>query len=90
MLSKILEKRFNERAKLETKALLTKLNISYFDEKSLSHFFKEVELLVNSLVMDETEGKEIDNELLSIYNTIIDIILDNEENIDFLNKIFIK
>ena len=40
MLNKILEKRFDERAKLETKALLTKLNISHFDEKSLSHFLK--------------------------------------------------
>ena len=47
-------------------------------------------MLVNSLVMDETEGKEIDQELLSIYNTIIDIILDNEENIEFLNDLFIK
>ena len=90
MLSKILEKRFNEKAKLETKALLAKLKISHFDKKSLSYFFEEVETLVNSLVMDETEGKEIDQELLSIYNTIIDIILDNEDNFEFLNALFIK
>ena len=38
--------------------------------------------------MQECENKKIDEELLEIYDLLVDIVLDNEEDLDFLNQLF--
>ncbi len=34
------------------------------------------------------DGERVDKELLSIYDLLVDIVLDNEEDLDFLNELF--
>lgn len=38
--------------------------------------------------MKESENLPIDEELLEIYDLLTDIILDNENDLDFLNELF--
>ena len=38
--------------------------------------------------MQECEDKKIDEELLGIYDLLVDIVLDNEDDIGFLNRLF--
>ena len=40
------------------------------------------------VTMQECEDQKIDEDLLDIYDLLTDIVLDNEDNIDFLNKLF--
>jgi hypothetical protein len=40
------------------------------------------------LVNAQEDGESIDEELLKIYDLLTDIVLDNEEDLDFLNQLF--
>ena len=40
------------------------------------------------MVNSQEAGENIDEELLQIYDLLTDIVLDNEEDLEFLNKLF--
>ncbi len=88
MLSEIQKINFTPRAKEEARKILKKLGISKFI-KDTGDFISTLDLYVSSLVTQkEIEKNSIDEELLKIYDLLIDIVLDNEEDLDFLNNLF--
>ncbi len=68
--------------------MLRKLNIVKLDDVSICDLQEELDCLVASLVNTQEAGGVIDEELLEIYDLLIDIVLDNEEDLDFLNQLF--
>lgn len=68
--------------------LLKKLNIVKLDDNSIGDLQEELDFLVASLVNAQEDGETIDEELLEIYDLLTDIVLDNEEDLDFLNQLF--
>ena len=88
MLSELQKNKYTKRAQKETKKLLNKLNIAKLTNDTLCNLQEELYLLVASLVNAQEDGETIDDELLAIYDLLIDIIYDNEENLDFLNNLF--
>ena len=89
MLNEIQKSKFSLRAKEEAKKLLHKLNIEEFLSLDDSGRFIEVlDSEVAGLVSIKEENKPIDEELLEIYDLLTDIVLDNEEDLAFLNSIF--
>lgn len=88
MLNEIQQNKFTTKAKEIAQGLLKKLNIAKLDDDSICNLQDELDFLVASLVNTQEAGKTIDKELLEIYDLLIDIILDNEEDLDFLNKLF--
>lgn len=88
MLSEIQQNNFTTRAKEVAQELLKKLNIAKLDIDSVCNLQDELDFLVASLVNAKEDGENIDEELLKIYDLLVDIILDNEDNIDFLNQLF--
>ncbi len=89
MLSEIQKNKFTTKAKEIVQELLKKLNIAKLDDNSICDLQEELDLKVSSLVtMQECENKKIDEELLEIYDLLVDIVLDNEEDLDFLNQLF--
>ena len=88
MLSELQKNKYTKRAQKETKKLLNKLNIVKLTNDTLCNLQEELDFLVASLVNAQEDGETIDDELLAIYDLLIDIIYDNEENLDFLNNLF--
>ena len=89
MLSEIQKNKFTQRTKKEIKTLLSELNIAKIDNDSICILQEQLDIRVSGLVsLSECEGKQIDEELLEIYDLITDIILDNEEDLKFLNDLF--
>ena len=89
MLNEIQQNKFTARAKEVVQEILKKLNITQLDDDSVCDLQEELDLKVSSLVtMQECENKKIDDELLEIYDLLTDIVLDNEEDLDFLNQLF--
>lgn len=90
MLSEIQKNKFTVRAKAEALKLLKEMQVEEFT--SLDDSGNLIELLdckISSLVtMKESENLEIDEELLEIYDLLQDIVLDNEEDLNFLNQLF--
>lgn len=88
MLSEIQKNKFTTRVKEVVQELLKKLNIVELDDNSICELQEELDFLVASLVNTQEAGKIIDEELLEIYDLLVDIVLDNEEDLDFLNQLF--
>lgn len=89
MLSEIQKNKFTARAKEEAIKLLLKAKIEQFSSLDDSGRFIEIlDSKVASLVCSQEDGEPIDKELLKIYDLLTDIVLDNEENLDFLNNLF--
>ncbi len=88
MLSEIQKNKFTQRAKEVVQKLLKKLNIVELDDNSICDLQEELDFLVASLVNAQEDGETIDEELLEIYDLLTDIVLDNEEDLDFLNQLF--
>ena len=88
MLNNKQQKKFTMRAKEVALKLLKKLNIVKLDDNSICDLQEELDFLVASLVNTQEAGKIIDEELLEIYDLLTDIVLDNEDNISFLNQLF--
>ncbi len=89
MLSEIQKNKFTTRAKEEAKKLLLESKIEKF--LSLDDSGRMIEILdfkVASLVNAQEDGEPIDEELLEIYDLLTDIVLENEDNLDFLNQLF--
>ncbi len=88
MLSEIQKNQFNERAKAEAKKLLDELKIETLNDDNICDLQAELDFRVSDLVSGEEEGQDIDEELLKIYDLLTDIVLDNEEDLGFLNNLF--
>lgn len=88
MLNEIQKNKFTTRVKEVVQELLKKLNIVELDDNSICELQEELDFLVASLVNTQEAGKIIDEELLEIYDLLVDIVLDNEEDLDFLNQLF--
>lgn len=89
MLSEIQKNKFTTRAKEEAKKLLFESKIEKFLSLDDSGRFIEIlDFKVASLVNAQEDGETIDEELLEIYDLLTDIVLDNEEDLNFLNKLF--
>ena len=90
MLSEVQKNRFSLRAKEEVKKLLNELKIQKLNDNNIGELQDILDVKVSGLVtLNECENQPIDKELLHIYDLITDIILDNEEDLDFLNKLFL-
>lgn len=89
MLNEIQQNKFTAKAKEVVRQLLKELNITKLDDNTICDLQEKLELKVSSLVtMQECENEKIDEELLGIYDLLVDIVLDNEEDLDFLNQLF--
>ena len=89
MLSEIQKSKFSAQAKEEARKLLQALNIEKLTDENIGELQSELDLTVASLVTQkEIENRSIDEELLDIYDLLIDVLLDNEEDLDFLNTLF--
>lgn len=89
MLSEIQKSKFSAKAKEEARKLLQALNIEKLTDENIGELQSELDLTVASLVTQkEIENRSIDEELLDIYDLLIDVLLDNEEDLDFLNTLF--
>lgn len=77
------------RAKEEAKKLLYELNITKFNENNLGIFQDILDGKVNALVTaKECHNETIDEDLLVAYDLLTDIVIDYEEDLVFLNKLF--
>ena len=90
MLSEIQKNKFTERAKEEIKKILNTLKIEIVNEDNICELQAELDLLVSSLVSAHEDGESIDKELLDSYDLLVDIVLDNEDHLDFLNQLFLN
>lgn len=88
MLSEIQKNKFTVRAKAEAEKLLKKLNIQKITDDTICDLEEELDLLIPMLVNAQEAGEPIDEELLEIYDLLQDIVLDNEEDLNFLNQLF--
>lgn len=88
MLSEVQKNKFNEKAQEEINKILKKLNIVALTDDTVCNLQEELDFLVASLVNAKEDGETIDEELLQIYDLLVDIVLDNEEDLDFLNQLF--
>ena len=88
MLNDKQQNKFTARAKEVAQKILKKLNIVKLDDNSICDLQEELDFLVASLVNAQEAGEIIDEELLEIYDLLTDIVLDNEDDIDFLNQLF--
>ena len=89
MLNEIQQNKFTPKAKEVVQNLLKNLNIEKLNDSTIYTLQEELDLQVSGLVsMKECENKKINEEQLEIYDLLVDIILDNEEDIDFLNQLF--
>lgn len=90
MLNESQKGKFTARAKEEAKKLLQELNISALTDDSIGALQNELVARVSGLVSADEDGKAIDKELLEIYDLLTDIVWDNEEDLNFLNELFLK
>ncbi|MGN1040767.1 MAG: hypothetical protein ACI4QL_05000 [Candidatus Fimimonas sp.] len=90
MLNEIQKNNFTARAKEEANKLLKRLNIVKLTDDTVCDLQENLDFLVSSLVNAKEDGEVIDEELLKIYDLLVDIVLDNEEDLDFLNQLFLN
>lgn len=88
MLNDKQQNKFTARAKEVVQKILKELNIVKLDDNSICDLQEELDFLVASLVNAQEAGKIIDEGLLEIYDLLTDIVLENEEDIGFLNQLF--
>ncbi len=89
MLSEIQKNKFTTRAQQEARKVLLELKIENLNNDNICNLQSQLDVLVSGLVsLKECEHQNVDEELLEIYDLLTDIVLDNEENLDFLNQIF--
>ncbi len=89
MLSEIQKINFTTRAKQEVQKLLKELKIERLNDDNLGDLLLELDVSVSGLVsLKECDNREIDEGLLKIYDLLTDIVLDNENDLGFLNQLF--
>ena len=67
---------------------MAELKISELTNENIGLLQNELNLCVASLVFAKEDGETIDGNLLEAYDMLTDIVLDNEEDLQFLNKLF--
>lgn len=70
--------------------LLRELEIVELNDDNIGKLQNALDVNVSALVSAKEDGETVDNELIKIYDLITDIVLDNEEDFDFLNRLFFK
>ena len=88
MLSEVQKNKFTAKAKEVAKELLDELDIQSLNDENIGDLQEKLDLRVASLVSAQEDGEYIDEELLEIYDLLTDIVLDHEEDLDFLNRLF--
>lgn len=88
MLNEIQKNKFTARAKDEVNKVLKRLNIVNLTDNTVCDLQEELDFLVSSSVNAQEDGEAVDEELLKIYDLLVEIVLDNEEDLDFLNQLF--
>lgn len=89
MLSAAQKGKYSQRVKNEVKKLLHELNISQINDDTIRILQEQLDVKVSGLVtLKECDNAVIDEELLDVYDLLIDIIIDNEEDPEFLNALF--
>ena len=88
MLGNVQENNITEKTKEVAKNLLAELKISELTNENIGLLQNELNLCVASLVSAKEDGETIDGNLLEAYDMLTDIVLDNEEDLQFLNKLF--
>lgn len=68
--------------------LLRELEIVELNDDNIGKLQNALDVNVSALVSAKEDGEIVDNELIKIYDLITDIVLDNEEDFDFLNRLF--
>lgn len=87
-------KKYNKRYELTAKEkevarnLLRELEIVELNDDNIGKLQNALDVNVSALVSAKEDGETVDNELIKIYDLITDIVLDNEEDFDFLNRLF--
>ena len=88
MLSEVQKNKFTAKAKEVAKDLLHELDIQSLNDENIGDLLEKLDLRVASLVSAQEDGEYIDEELLEIYDLLTDIVLDHEEDLEFLNQLF--
>ena len=89
MLNRTQKNKFTLRAKEEAQKLLKELKIENLNNDNICDLQDKLDSKVAGLVcLKECENKPIDEELLKIYDLLTDIIIDNEDDLNFLNQLF--
>lgn len=88
MLSEVQKNKFTAKAKEVAKDLLDELDIQSLNDENIGDLLEKLDLRVASLVSAQEDGEYIDEELLEIYDLLTDIVLDHEEDLEFLNQLF--
>lgn len=79
------------RAKEEAKKILQELKIEKFSStEDVGIFIERLDCEVAGLVSLKEEKVAIDDELLKTYDLLTDIAIDNESDLQFLNRLFFK
>lgn len=68
--------------------LLRELEIVELNDDNIGKLQNALDVNISALVSAKEDGEAVDNELIKIYDLITDIVLDNEEDFDFLNRLF--
>lgn len=82
--------KFDDNAKAEMVKLLQKLHISLLTDDNIGMLQNELDLRVCELVNQKENGNEINENLLDIFDLLTDIVLDNQDDLKFLNNLFLS
>ena len=88
MLNEIQKSKFTQETKKVAQNILNELNITNLNNDSICDLQNELDLRVAALVSAQEDGKTIDENLLETYDLLVDVVLDNEEDLSFLNQLF--
>ena len=88
MLNEVQKRKFTQETKKVAQNILNELNITNLNNDSICDLQNELDLRVAALVSSQEDGKIIDENLLETYDLLVDIVLDNEEDLSFLNQLF--
>lgn len=90
MLNEMQKNKFDDNAKAEMVKLLQKLHISLLTDDNIGMLQNELDLRVCELVNQKENGNEINENLLDIFDLLTDIVLDNQDDLKFLNNLFLS
>ena len=89
MLNANQSKNLTPRAKEEIKKILQELKIESISDENICILQNKLDLRVSSMVSAKEDGEVIEDELLTIYDLLVDIVVDNEDNLGLLNDLFL-
>lgn len=90
MLNEMQKNKFDNKAKAEIIKLLQELHISLLTDNNIGILQNELDLRVCELVNQKESGNKINENLLDIFDLLTDIVLDNQDDLKFLNSLFLN